>query len=184
MQRLAKHGCDIAAFDEPASIHDRHVVGETADQIEIVGHDQNGHAALLLNLAQQRQNLLLDGDVERARRFVREQHVRILRKRDRDHDALLHAARELVRIHVEPALRIGNADIVEKRDATLPHGAEVEVGADAHCLGELSADGEDRVERARRVLKHDPDLASAQVAQLGWREPVRRLPADAGWSRR
>ena len=51
---LAKHGCDIAALDDPASIHHRHVVGETGDQIEIVGHNQNGHAALLLELAQQR----------------------------------------------------------------------------------------------------------------------------------
>ena len=71
------------------------------------------------------EDLLLDRDIKRARGLVREQHVRILRKRDRDDDALLHAARELVRIHVEPALRIGNADISQQRDAALPHDAEL-----------------------------------------------------------
>ena len=47
----------------------------------------------------------LDRHVERGRRLVGDQHLRLAGERDRDHDALPHAAGELVRVGVEPLLR-------------------------------------------------------------------------------
>ena len=43
-------------------------------------------------------DLGLHGDVERARRLVGEQHVRVQRERERDREALGLAARDLVRV--------------------------------------------------------------------------------------
>ncbi len=55
------------------------------------------------------EDLRLDRDVERGRRLVGDDHRRAVQERDRDRDALAHAAGELVRIGVEPARRVGNA---------------------------------------------------------------------------
>ena len=50
-------------------------------------------------------DLRLDRDVERGRRLVGDDQRRAVQQRDRDRDALAHAAGELVRIGVEPARR-------------------------------------------------------------------------------
>ena len=47
---------------------------------------------------QQRQDLVLDRDVEGRRRLVAQQHARLAGERDRDHDPLAQAARQLVRV--------------------------------------------------------------------------------------
>ena len=53
---------------------------------------------------EQRQDLRLDGDVERGGRLVGDQQVRLVGERHGDHHALALAARQLVRIGVEPLL--------------------------------------------------------------------------------
>ena len=50
---------------------------------------------------QQLDDLRLERDVERARRLVGDQQRRLEQQRHRDHDALPHAARELVRVVVQ-----------------------------------------------------------------------------------
>ena len=64
------------------------------------------------------QDLRLDGDVERGGRLVGDEHGGPVQERDGDGDALAHAARELVRIGVEPLLGRGDAD-----RARAPRGA-------------------------------------------------------------
>ena len=61
---------------------------------------------------EQRHDLRLDGGVERRRRLVGEQQVGLDEERHGDHHALAHAARELVRIGVEPQPRVRDADAV------------------------------------------------------------------------
>ena len=51
--------------------------------------------------AHQLEDLRLDGDVERGGGLVGDQEPRVAGERHRDHHALAHAARELVRIVVE-----------------------------------------------------------------------------------
>ena len=54
--------------------------------------------SLCLQLAHQIEDLRLDRDVERGRRLVGDQQLRVAGERHRDHHALAHAARELVRV--------------------------------------------------------------------------------------
>src|SRR4029079_11185606 len=90
----------------------------------------------------------------------------LARERHRDHDALLLAARQLVRIRAQAPARLGHADLSEQRlgarDGLAVRHAEV---LDER-LDELRTDREDRVERAHRVLEHAGDLATAQRLQL------------------
>jgi hypothetical protein len=52
-------------------------------------------------------DLRLEGDVERRGRLVRDQQVGTGDQGERDADALAHAARELMRVPVNPALGTG-----------------------------------------------------------------------------
>ena len=74
-----------------------------------------------LQLVEQLQDLGLDGHVERGGRLVGDQELRIARQRHGDHDALPHAARELVRVLLDPALGVGDVDELEHLDR-LVHG--------------------------------------------------------------
>ena len=65
---------------------------------------------------EQLEDLRLDRDVERGRRLVGDQQIRLARERHRDHHALPHAARQLVRIRVDALLGRRDADQLEHLD--------------------------------------------------------------------
>ena len=152
MHGVAEHRLRAAALDEPARVHDVDVVTEGGREAEVVRDQDHPHAALLDDPGQHVHDPRLRRHVERRRRLVRDQHVRIRADRHRDHDALAHAARELVRIVVGSALRLRDADVSEQLDgpgARLP-AADLIVGEDR--LDDLVADGLQRVERRHRIL--------------------------------
>ena len=113
------------------------------DDAEIVGDEQDAHAVSRLQPSHQRQDLRLDRHVERGRRLVGDQQRRVARHRERDHHALAHAARELVRVLVQ-ALR-GGRDLHQLQHAQRL-GAAPPRGPSPLCsrsdLGDLLADGE------------------------------------------
>ena len=65
------------------------------------------------------EDLGLDRDVERGRRLVGDQQLRLAGEGHRDHHALGHAARHLVRERLEPPLRVGDADHLEQLEGPL-----------------------------------------------------------------
>ena len=84
------------------------------DDAEIVGDEHDGHAETLLQRAQQIEDLRLDGHVERRRRLVGDQEIRLVGERHGDHDALALAAGHFMRIAVDAAFGFGNADELEQ----------------------------------------------------------------------
>ena len=69
---------------------------------------------------QQRQDLRLHRDVERRGRLVRDQQIRLVGERHRDHDALALAAGQLMRIALQPGFGIGNADLRQQFQRARP----------------------------------------------------------------
>ena len=67
-----------------------------------------------LQLADELQDLRLHGDVERGGRLVGDQQLGVVGDGDGDHHALALAARELVRVLLEPRLGIGDADFLQQ----------------------------------------------------------------------
>ena len=111
-----EHALDLALLDDLAALHHADSVGELAHDAEIVGDEQHRHAEPRLRVLQQLQDLRLHRDVERGRRLVGDQQIRLVGERHGDHHALALAAGKLVRIAAEPARRIGNADLAEQFD--------------------------------------------------------------------
>src|SRR5215831_5698583 len=155
-----------AAFDDAAGIHDRDAVAHAADDTEVVGDEQDGHAGLGLQAPEQLQVLQLDGDVERGRRLVGDQHGGLTGDGDRPYHALLHAAAHLVRILAEALFGCRDLDAAERRRGLVHHFAARRPLATQDGLGQLLADREHRIERGLRILQNHRDLAAADLAHL------------------
>ena len=102
-------------LDGTAGVHDQNAVRVAGDDAEIVGDEDHGGARLFGEPGQELQNLGLNGDVESGRGLVGEKDLRVAAEGHGDHDALAHAAGELVRIAVEAGNGIGDAHAVEER---------------------------------------------------------------------
>ena len=153
-----------SALDDPARVHHHDAVGDVGDDPQVVGDEDDRRAEVGLEPPDQLEDLGLDRDVERRRRLVGDQEVGVARERHRDHHPLAHAARELVRVVVDPLLRVGDADGAEQLDRPV---AGLRLGAAlvrADLLGDLPADPVDRVERGHRVLEDHRDLCAADLA--------------------
>jgi hypothetical protein len=85
-------------------IHDGDPSGDFRGDTNVVGHEDYRKPEFALKFAQQQQDLDLHRGVERRSWLVGEQHLGPAGERQRDHGALAHATRHLVRIVVE-ALR-------------------------------------------------------------------------------
>jgi hypothetical protein len=96
-----------------SGIHDRDPVGRLGDHPEIVGDEHQG-SALAPEVSEDVEDLRLRGHVESRRGLVRDDEVGLAGDRHRDHDALAHPARHLVRLVVETPLWVGNAHAREQ----------------------------------------------------------------------
>src|SRR5579859_1015742 len=108
-----------AGFDDVAGIHDVDAIGDARDNTQVVGDHDDRHAQLLAQTLDQVQNLGLNRHVERGRRLVSQQELRFAAEGHGNHDALTHAARELVRVIVDARARGRNAHQLEELDGAL-----------------------------------------------------------------
>ena len=100
---------DGPALDEPAGLHHVDAVAHEAGDAEVVGDEEDGDAGALLDLQEQVEDAGLHGDVEGGGRLVGDDEAGLGRQRHRDEHALEHAAGELVRVLLQPAL--GHAEV-------------------------------------------------------------------------
>jgi hypothetical protein len=113
--------------------------------------------------------LLADLRVERAEGLVEQQHLRLVRERTRDRDALLLSARELARQAVVHAFERHEAQQLLAALATL-RGFHA-----AHAQRELDVLADRHVPEQRVALEHEADLALAH----GELRHVAAVQADA-----
>ena len=175
--RILEHRLCRTLLANLAIAHHDHVVGDFADHGQIVGDEQHRHLVLLLQVADEVEDLLLDGHVERRRRLVGDQELGLAGDRHRDHHPLLLAARHLERILVYALFGFRNADLAEQRNAARPRLAGRQAHVQAQHFAQLKADAEDRIERTHRLLENHRDFLAAQVAQFALRQIEQIAPA-------
>src|SRR5450759_550778 len=105
-----------------------------------------------LDVTIQAQALRLDGDVEGGGGLVGEQQLGVAREGDGDHHALAHAAGELVRVVLDAAGCLGNADQLQELDRALDCVGVRQAEVDLEALGHEPLDAEHRVQARDRVL--------------------------------
>ena len=163
MTRPGKHILCRAFFDEPARIQHADTFAHAPDDREIVADEEDRGAEFLAQLRDEIQHLGFDGGVETGSGFVENEQGGVRRERHRDHHALLHAARQLMRITVHHPFR--------RRDAHTPQHLERArqrlAAAGARCfegLGNLARNRHRRIQRAARVLVDHRDRGGAHRA--------------------
>ena len=164
MGRLRKHRGRRALFHTVALVHDEHAVGHLSHHAHVVRDEHHRHVQLLLQCTDQLQDFGLDGHIQRRGRLIRNQQRRLARQRHRNHHALAHAARQLMRIAPQHVARFRNAH-------QLQHAQRLGLGlvgrfalVQADRFGNLLAHGKDRVERGHRLLEDHRDIGTAHAA--------------------
>ena len=166
MLRVGEDFLGRAGLDDLAAVHDADPVGDLAHDAEVVGNEQHGHAALLLLHLQQFEDLRLHGDVERRRRLVGDEKVRLVGERHRDHHALPLAAGELVRIGAEALFRIADADLMQQLERAPVRLLVGDAAVDLQDLADLPLDRVQRVQRRHRLLEDHRDLVAADLSKV------------------
>ena len=180
MARIGEQRLDRRLLDDLAGIHHGHPLAGLGDHAHGMGDQHDRHAEALLHLVHQLEDLRLDGDVERRGRLVGDQELGLAGERHGDHDALAHAAGELVRIVVHAPLRVGDVDQPQHLGGAHHRLLGRQLLVQGDHLGDLVAHRVDRVERGHRLLEDDGDLAGADLVHLVLveRDQVPALPQD------
>ena len=180
----AKSSLCGAFLDERAGVHHLHALAHARDDAEVVRDEDEGRAAVGDEVAQEVEDLRLDRDVERRRRLVGDEELRLAGERHRDHHALAHAARELVRVVPQPVGRARDSDLIEKLDRASRRRLAVEVEVLLDRLPQLRPDGEDGVQARHRVLEDHRDLLAADPPPRALGEPEQLAPLELDAPRR
>ena len=154
------------AFDDPAGIHHRHLVAGLGHHAEVVRDQQERGLQPAAQVGEQFENLRLDRDVECRGGFVGDHEIGFAGQRYRDHHPLSHAARQLVRIFVEPLLGIGQPYQLQHLQRPRPRGRPRNGPMQQDGLSDLIPDREHWVEARHRLLEDHADATAANLAEL------------------
>ena len=166
-------------LDDLALGHHADPLGHVAHNREIVRDQQQRHAEPVLQLAHQMEDLRLNGDIERRRRFVGDQDVGLVGDCHRDHDPLPLSAGELVRIGAEPVLGVANTDQAQQFERARARRRRRHVLVDQQYLGDLLIERVQRVQRGHRLLEDHRDPVAAHLPQPRRRRPDHLLAVEA-----
>ena len=111
MGRPAEDVVGCPRFNDSALLHDRHGVGNEADDGKIVGDEQVREAEVSLQVAQQGKDLRLNQNVKGGDGFTENEDFGFERERASDRDSLPLTTRELVRVSVDDIR--GQGDLLE-----------------------------------------------------------------------
>ena len=154
---------DRCLLDGLAGIHDHDAIGIAGDDAEVMGDEDQGDIEPLRQILHQFQNLRLHGHVERRRRFVGDQELRIAADGHGDHDALAHAAGELMRVLLEPVRRIGNSHQLEQLLRACPGRRLRHAEMRDQRLHDLEPDRQHRIQARHGFLKNHADIPAAAL---------------------
>ena len=127
---------------------------------------------------EQLEDLRLHRHVERRRRLVGDEEVRLVGERHGDHHALALPAGKLVRIGAEPALGLADADLLQKLQHAHPRRAVAHAAMQLQHLADLPLDGVERVERGHRLLEDHGDVVAAHARRSSSLAVSRSLPLN------
>ncbi len=147
-------------LDDAAAVHNGNPLGPAADHAQVVGDQDDGHAQLSAQVVKQIEDLALDGDVQRRRRLVRDQHPGLAGQRGRDHRSLPHPAGQLMRVLGGDALRIRHPDQPEHLHGTGRCRGPASALMHRDRLADLPADSHGRIQAAGRVLEYHPHVVA------------------------
>ena len=148
------------------------------DDGKVMGDQQQRHALVAHQIAQQVQNAGLGGHVQRRGRLIGDQQLGAQRNGHGDGDTLALPARKLMRIKPQRKAWCGQPDPVQPRACLSQRRVVVQPRVQAQDLGHLRADGHQRVQRRHRLLKDHADPLAPDGAKRPFRQREQVLPVQ------
>jgi hypothetical protein len=136
-----------------------------------VADENDSHPQSFLKAGQQIEDLRLDRHIESRGRFVCEQYVRVTGQCHGDHRPLPHAAGELVRVVVQPPLRVGDRHQAQHLRRPLTRRGPADAAVQPHRFRDLIADRPYRVQAGHRLLEDHRDLVPPDAPHLHLGDP-------------
>ena len=164
MLGVVENFIDGAGLHDLARVHDIHIIGHLGHNTEVVGDVDDRNAALLLDAADQLQNLGLDGDIQRGGRLIADEQVGVAGKGDGDDHTLPHTAGQLVGVVLHPLFGVGDADLLQQLQRLFVGFGLGHLEVPEHSFHDLLADGHGRVEAGHGVLEDHGDPLAVDVA--------------------
>lgn len=154
-----------------------------------MGDEDNGGAKFLLPVFDEVENLLLDGHIESSRRFVSDEEFGPGDEGHGDHDALAHAAGELVGVGLNAFFGIRNTDFFQGFDGSVKGFLAFDAFVKLKRLHELGGDFEVGIERSHGILEDHGDPLAPNFAEFGFFDfekvdPLKNGGAAVDFSRR
>ena len=163
-------------FDDASGIHYGDAVGDLRNHGKIVRDEKHGEAKLGAEFGEQGEYLRLDRDIEGGGGLVGDEQLRVVHDRHGDHDALAHAAGELVRIVAGASCGIGDGDIIHGINGALPRLTLRHMVMRQHGFRDLVPDPHNGIERGHGLLENHRDARAAELAH----GVVRKISEIAG----
>ena len=167
VERRLDHLLRGAQFDHLTGIEHGNPVAELGDDAEVVGDEDDRQPALASQVVEQRQDLRLNGHIERRCRLVGDDHIRVVAQGQGDADALPHATRKLVRVAAEDPPWIGDANLSQQFQRAFAGFLRGDALVCLDGFEKLRADGEQGMQRGQRILEDIGDPVASDPAQLG-----------------
>ena len=161
---------------ELARVEHADAIGELGHRGEIVRDEHDGGPDLAVQRPHELQDMRLHDDVEGGGRLVHQEHVRLAAERHGDHDPLLHAAAQLVRIGGGDARRVVELDQPQQLVRALAGALAVHAEMPGQHLGDLRAHRHGRIQSGGRILIDHGDAAAADPVEGG---PIGAQQVDA-----
>ena len=169
MPRIVQDLLGRAFLDHLARVEHPDPRAHLADHAEVVADEQHGGMELGLESGDEVEHLGLDRGVEAGGRLVEDQERRVDAECHGDHDALLHAAGELVRVALHDRGRVGDLHLAQHRERALLRLAATRA-ARREDLRQLLAHADGWIERRARVLVDHRHHVAAIAPQGAARE--------------
>ena len=122
-----------------------------------------------LEANQQIENLSLDRDIQRCRRFIRNQEFWTRGERHRNHGPLSQATGELMRILLHALLGRRNGNCPHDLDRPVVRFAPRKILVRLDAFANLLTDGQHRIQGGHRLLKNHRNFSAADLAHVAVR---------------
>ncbi len=166
MTRRAKNVGLSAEFDHAPGVHNRDAVRNMRNDCEIVRDEKHRQSKFMPQVIQQIENLLLYGHIERSGRLIRDQQLWTINNGHRNHHALPHSSRKLMRIAPCPLFGLRDGHIAHAFNRSSPGFGFRDAVMSEDSLGNLPADTHDRVKGGHRLLENHRNPRPAKLAKL------------------
>jgi hypothetical protein len=150
---------------DAAAVHDHDAIRHLQGFLLIMGDEDGCHMDLGVKIAQPAPQLLAHLGIERAERFVEQQHARLDRERPGEGDPLTLSAGELAWIALRDPAELNKIEQPLDARANLRLGQAIFAGTRAQAESDVFKHG--HVAEQRIVLEHETDMALADAAGEG-----------------